>query len=200
MNVAASGPGQGPRKLTVTEESRHHRQVRVTTRTGDDGYTSLLGQSRVPKYHPQPEAYGTVDEATSALGLGRALSRDPRVREIVYQVQQDLYIVMAELAATPEARNRLRRRTTAEDVARLEAWIEEIKGRVEIAPRFVMPGDSVAGAAFDLARTVIRRAERLVARLVHEGHLTNREILRYLNRASDLAFVIARLGDASASG
>jgi cob(I)alamin adenosyltransferase len=108
--------------------------------------------------------------------------------------------MMAELAATPEARDRLRRRTTAEDVARLEGWIEEIKGRVEIAPRFVMPGDSVAGAAFDLARTVIRRAERLVARLVHEGHLTNREILRYLNRASDLAFVIARLEDASASG
>lgn len=184
----------------MAEEGRAPRQAKVTTRTGDDGYTGLLGRARVPKYHPQPETYGTVDEATSVLGLARALCRDPRAKEVVRQVQEDLYVMMAELAATPEARDRLPRRITAADVTRLEGWIEELKARVEIAPKFVIPGDSVAGAAFDVARTVIRRAERLAARLTHEGHLTNPEILRYLNRASDLAFVIARLEDAGASG
>ncbi len=172
----------------------------MTTRTGDDGYTGLLGPARVPKYHPQPETYGTVDEATSALGLARALSRDPRAREVTRRVQEDLYVMMAELAATPETRERLPRRITAEDVIRLEGWIEELKGRVEIGPKFVIPGDSVSGAAFDLARTIIRRAERLVARLLHEGTVTNPEILKYLNRASDLAFIIARLEDAVAGG
>jgi len=184
----------------LAAKGRRSHQAKVTTRTGDDGYTGLFGPARVPKYHPQPETYGTVDEASSALGLARALSRDPQAREVARRVQEDFYVMMAELAATPETRERLPRRITAEDVVRIEGWIDELKGRVEVGPKFIIPGDSVSGAAFDLARTIIRRAERLVARLVHDGTVTNPEILKYLNRASDLAFVIARLEDAIANG
>jgi len=166
--------------------------AKVTTRTGDDGFTGLLGSERVPKYHPRPDTFGTVDEATSALGLARALTRNTRARDIIYRLQQDLYLLMAELATPPENYEKLGYRVTEDHVAHLEEVSAALKEQVEIGNRFIIPGDTPDGAALDLARTVIRRAERKAARLLHDGVISNNEVLHYLNRASDVAFILAR--------
>lgn len=166
--------------------------AKVTTKTGDDGYTGLLGGERVPKWDARLESLGTLDEATSALGLARATATAPDVREAVHQVQKDLYLLMAELATPPEHYEKLGLRMTAAQVAGVEAQLEAFKGRVEIGHVFIIPGASVAGAALDLARSIVRRGERGVARLRHDGVVANDEVPRYLNRVSDLLFVLAR--------
>lgn len=167
--------------------------AKVTTRGGDSGYTGLLGSERVPKHDARIEALGLVDEATSALGLARASANEERVRGVILGWQQTLYQLMAELATTPESAGKLKLPTIGEaDVAALEQTAAELTREVEIGNRFVVPGESVAGATLDLARTVVRRAERHVARMLHEGNLANPEILRYLNRLSDTVFVLAR--------
>lgn len=166
--------------------------ARVTTKTGDEGYTSLLGETRVPKYHRRPEAYGTIDEATSALGLARAQADEQQVKDWIYSFQQDLYTMMAELATPPENYARVDFKMRAGQVDRLETVEEELKGKVEIGNKFIIPGATVTGASLDLARTIVRRGERQIARLFHEGDITNREVLRYLNRLSDVLFILAR--------
>jgi cob(I)alamin adenosyltransferase len=168
------------------------RGAEVTTRTGDDGFTNLLGPERVPKWHPRPEAYGTLDEASSALGLARALSAHRVVQDQILVLQRELYLLMAELATGPAEYERSPYKISGEQVLALETRIEELKGTVEIGRRFIIPGDTAAGAALDLARTIVRRAERLTAKLLHDGEISNRETLRYLNRLSDLLFVLAR--------
>jgi cob(I)alamin adenosyltransferase len=167
--------------------------AKVTTRTGDQGYTGLLGPQRVPKYDARIEALGLIDEATSALGLARASANEERVRSLVLQQQQVLYRLMAELALTSDnaASIGISRITTA-DVETLERLADELKREVEIGNRFVIPGESFPGAALDLARTIVRRAERHVTRMIHQGEIANVEILRYLNRLSDTLFVAAR--------
>lgn len=166
--------------------------ARVTTRTGDTGYTGLLGKERVAKYDPRIEVLGTLDEASAALGVGRAGSTRPRVRDIVYHLQKDLYISMAELATPPENYTKIEFKIRSDDVARLENLSEELKAEVVIKPVFIVPGDTPAGAALDLARTIIRRGERQVAKLLHDGAIGNAELLRFLNRMSDLVFILAR--------
>lgn len=166
--------------------------AKVTTGTGDTGYTGLLGEQRVPKYDPRPDTFGTVDEATSALGLARATTSDPKVKEIVYQVQQELYLLMGELATPPEHYEKMGLRMTPEHVRRLEEIEETLKQEVEIPNKFIIPGDTPAGAALDLARTIIRRAERMAVKLLHDGVIANGEVVRYLNRLSDLVFILAR--------
>lgn len=166
--------------------------AKVTTGGGDTGYTGLLGEQRVPKYDPRPETLGTVDEATSALGLARAMTRDPRAREIIYTIQQELYLLMGELATPPEHYEKLGLRMTVEHVRRLEQIEEVLKQEVEIPNKFIIPGDTPDGAALDLARTIIRRAERHAVKLLHDGVIANGEVVRYLNRLSDLIFILAR--------
>jgi cob(I)alamin adenosyltransferase len=168
----------------------------VTTETGDEGYTDLLGSVRVPKYHRRPEAYGTVDEATSLMGLARAFAGPGQLNELISGLQKDLYTLMAELATTPENYAKVDFKIRGEDVARLDNLGEELKARTEIGREFVIPGGSVVGAALDVGRTVVRRAERQIARLYHEGDVTNPEVLRYLNRLSDVLFILARAEDA----
>lgn len=174
--------------------------AKVTTGTGDAGYTGLLGDQRVPKYHPRPDTFGTVDEATSALGLARALSHDERAREVILHTQRDLYVLMAELATLPENLDAIGMRVTADHVAWLERTEEALKAEVEIPNKFIIPGDSPDGAALDLARTIVRRAERMTARLLHEGVIANVECQRYLNRLSDLIFILARYTEAKQGG
>ena len=166
--------------------------AKVTTGTGDTGYTGLLGEQRVPKYDPRPDTFGTVDEATSALGLARAASTDPKVKDIIYQVQQELYLLMSELATPPENYEKMGLRMTIEHVQRLEQVEESLKQEVEIPNKFIIPGDSLDGAALDLARTIIRRAERMAVKLLHDGVIQNGDVVRYLNRLSDLIFILAR--------
>lgn len=166
--------------------------AKVTTGEGDTGYTGLLGEQRVPKYDPRPDTFGTVDEATSALGLARAVATDPQVKQIISQVQQELYLLMGELATPPENYEKMGLRMTAEHVKRLEEVEEALKQEVEIPNKFIIPGDTLDGAALDLARAIIRRAERMAVKLLHDGVIQNGEVVRYLNRLSDLIFILAR--------
>ena len=162
------------------------------TRSGDDGSTTLWGGGRIGKDHPQPEAYGAIDEASSALGLGRALSTDPRTREIAIEMQRRLYLIMAELAVAPDKPIPEDFATSAEHVDELEAWAAELESLAPPPREFVLPGGSPGSAALDLARTTIRRAEREAVRLRGHGHPVNEETIRYLNRASSVLFDLAR--------
>lgn len=166
--------------------------AKVTTGSGDTGYTGLLGDERVAKYDPRPDTFGTVDEATSALGLARAAAQDQSVKDMIYSIQQELYLLMGELAVTPENYEKMNLRMTADHVKRLEQIEEELKQEVDIPNKFIIPGGSLDGAALDLARTIIRRAERMTVKLLHDGVIQNTEVVRYLNRLSDLVFIIAR--------
>ncbi len=166
--------------------------AKITTGTGDAGYTGLLGSERVAKYDPRPDTFGTVDEATSALGLARATTQDPKVKEIIYRIQNELYLLMGELATTPENYEKMGLRMTADHVQWLEQVEESLKQEVEIPNKFIIPGDTLDGAALDLARTIIRRAERMAVKLLHDGVIQNGEVIRYLNRLSDLVFILAR--------
>jgi cob(I)alamin adenosyltransferase len=169
------------------------------TATGDDGTTALLGDARVYKYHPQPETYGTVDEASASLGLARALASQPSIKDVLLTVQRDLHQMMSELAATPATAHRFRT-INAGRVAWLEATTDSFGNQVARPRGFVAPGDTPAGAALDLARTIVRRAERQVVRLHDDGLCANGEILRYLNRLSSLCFVLALIEDAAGQG
>lgn len=171
------------------------RRATLYTGVGDDGYTGLLGRERVPKYDPQPVAYGTVDELSALLGLARTAVQHPASADMIVEVQRDLYAAMADLATTPEAAARSGVRLTAARVAWLEGLIDQVGQEVEVPTAFVVPGDSYAGALLDVARTVARRAERYVARLHHQALLCNPAVLHYLNRLSSLLFVMARLED-----
>jgi cob(I)alamin adenosyltransferase len=166
--------------------------AKVTTRTGDDGYTGLLGDERVPKYDARIEAMGSLDEASAALGLARSLSNSDRIRVTIEEVQRGLYRLMGEIAATPETARRLGILVASADVTRLEETQADFQRDVPIANAFIIPGATSASAAIDLGRTIVRRGEREVARLFHEGIVVNQDILRYLNRLSDLLFVLAR--------
>ncbi len=174
--------------------------AKVTTGAGDTGYTGLLGSQRVPKYDPRPDTFGTVDEATSALGLARALTADARAKDVLLRMQRQLYVLMAELATPPEHLDAVGMRVTAEAVRELERTEDILKAEVAIPERFIIPGDSADGAALDLARTVIRRAERMAAKLLHEGTISNGEVVRYLNRLSDVVFILARYLEAKQGG
>jgi len=170
------------------------------TRRGDDGYTGLLGPDRVPKYDLRPEAYGTVDEAQAILGLVRVSDCTARTDEILFAIQGELYTLMAELAAAGDADSPFAGSITGAHVDRVEAWLAEVEAQVDMPKEFVIPGDSRAGAALHLARTVVRRAERMVARLRHEDLMANERVLRYLNRLSSLLFVLALVEDARVTG
>ncbi|HEX6131009.1 MAG TPA: cob(I)yrinic acid a,c-diamide adenosyltransferase [Actinomycetota bacterium] len=168
---------------------------RIYTRTGDDGSTGLLYGGRVPKDDPVTEAYGTTDEAVAALGLARALAPDGSVAGDLLALQRSLFVVGADLATNPSERARLEpdvSLVTAAMVERLERRIDELVAERPLPDVFVVPGANPASAAIDLARTVVRRAERAVVGLEREGREPNPEVRRYLNRLSDLLFVLAR--------
>ena len=171
--------------------------AKVTTRAGDGGFTGLLGSERVAKYDPRIETLGAIDEATSALGLARATAAsDVVICRVLLDQQRILYRLMAEVATTPEVSGKIKLATISPaDVEQVERTSEELKTQVEIGNQFVIPGETLAGATLDVARTIVRRAERELARLVHAGDVGNVETLRYLNRLSDLIFVLARFAE-----
>jgi len=169
--------------------------MKTFNKRGDQGETSLCYGERVAKSSPRPEAYGAVDEAISALGLARALSKTPRVREIVGSLQQDLSILCAELATAPDHYDKLKNKNwavTAEMVDGLEKLIDAFEQELEMPKAFVVPGASPGSAALHLARTLIRRAERRAVGLHRDNLIDNEQVLAYLNRASDLVFTLAR--------
>ena len=169
--------------------------MKTFNKKGDQGETSLLYGGRVPKSSPRPQAYGVVDEAMSALGLARALCSQARVKEIVYKVQQDLSILAAELATELDHHDKLKEHhwlITAEMVDRLQQWIEQLEGEIQMPKQFIVPGATAGSGALDLARSIIRRAERQTVALYRRRMLKNENVLSYLNRAADLAFTLAR--------
>lgn len=159
------------------------------TRKGDDGTTGTLGKTRLPKYHPRIETIGTLDEATAALGLARALIESPEVDVILTKIQRDIYSLMAEVAATPENAAKFRS-IKSSHVEWLEKQTDALSEKIEMPTEFILPGETKGGGALSVARTVTRRAERRVAELLDEGELENKELLRYLNRLSSLCFIL----------
>jgi cob(I)alamin adenosyltransferase len=164
---------------------------------GDDGTTGLLGGGRVDKDDLRIETYGTVDEASSALGLARSLATDERVREIAEDLQRALYRLGAELATNPGDAGRFGA-TTDRDVEGLDGLLAELEAGVAMPDGFVLPGATAASGALDLARTIVRRAERRCVTLARAGGLDNPAVGRYLNRLSLLLFVLARTEEARA--
>lgn len=171
--------------------------IKWYTSAGDDGFTGVLGRERVPKYALRPEAYGTVDEASAFLGMARAQALDAHAQEVIVAIQRDLYNMMADLATLPETATRPPW-LAAERLAWLEQITDALGAGVEMPKAFIVPGDSIGGAMLDVARTVVRRAERLVARLTHEAEVRDDIPLRYLNRLSSLLFLLARIEDRAA--
>jgi cob(I)alamin adenosyltransferase len=167
--------------------------MRIYTALGDTGQTDLLGE-RVDKDDPRIDVLGALDETTSAMGLGRAHSQLDATDERLATAQRDLYKMMAELAFTPELLPDSYR-FEGDRVAWLEAEIEIATASVTLPREFVLAGETVAGAALDVARAVARRAERQAVALARAGVITNPEILRYLNRLSSLLFILARAED-----
>ena len=174
--------------------------VKIYTKKGDDGSTSLWYGGRVPKHHGRTEAYGSLDEACSLLGVARALCV-PEQTELaadILRLQDDLFVADAELATAPEAAERLEdgiSRVTEPMVAELERLIDRYMDRVELPPQFVIPGGNQLSAQLDVARTVVRRAERRISALAEEGELAGETVIHLVNRASDLVYAMARWAD-----
>ena len=175
--------------------------TKIYTRKGDDGTTGLWYGGRVPKYAGRPEAYGSIDEAASALGLARAAAeRDGELYRDILRYQQELFVAGAELATAPEAAGRLEpgvSKVIPEMVERLESDIDRYMDRVELPPKFVIPGGTELSARLDVARAAVRRAERRVAALRDAGDLSDDTVLTYLNRLSDAVYALARFADES---
>jgi cob(I)alamin adenosyltransferase len=168
---------------------------RIYTKTGDDGTTGLLYGGRVPKDDLATEAYGTTDEAVAALGVARALCDDEAMRTDIMALQRELFVVGADLATNPKKRKKLEAGVslvTDKMVARLERRIDDLVTTRPLPEVFVVPGANPASAAIDVARSVVRRAERHVVAMEHAQREVNPDVRRYLNRLSDLLFVLAR--------
>jgi cob(I)alamin adenosyltransferase len=168
---------------------------RIYTKAGDDGTTGLLYGGRISKADPAAEAYGTTDEAVAALGAARALCEDEALRQDLLTLQRELFVVGADLATNPKERAKLTPEVslvTENMVARLEGRIDVLVAANPLPNVFIVPGANPGSAALDVARGVIRRAERRVVELEATGREVNGEVRRYLNRLSDLVFVLAR--------
>ena len=183
------------------------RHSAVATGKGDDGTTGLLfgGPRRIPKDDPRTEAYGTVDEAVAALGVARAeLERDGAGRasqemtDLLLRLQRELFVVGAELATDADRRDRLEdgvSRVSEGMVDGLEATLADLEGRMTMPREFVVPGETPFSAALEIARTIVRRAERRTVGLVRDGAVQSDWLLAYINRLADLLWVMARVAE-----
>ena len=169
---------------------------RIYTKTGDDGTTGLLYGGRVPKDDLVTEAYGTTDEAVAVMGLARSLTTDPSMAEEILGLQRELFVVGADLATNPTERPKLVEGVslvTSAMTERLEGRIDELVALRPLPAVFIVAGATPGSAALDMARGTIRQAERRVVALEHAEREVNPEVRRYLNRLSDLLFVLARV-------
>jgi len=169
--------------------------LKIYTRTGDAGETALFGGGRVKKAHPRVNAYGTVDELNSSIGVAVSMMEESEWRTRLAALQHDLFVLGAVLATPPPAGAR-RRPTTPEiplgRVEQMEAWMDEADQSLEPLRTFILPGGTRGASALHLSRTICRRAEREVVALGHDEPLES-DIVRYLNRLSDLLFTLARM-------
>lgn len=171
--------------------------MKIYTRKGDDGTTGLFYGGRVAKDDPAPRAYGAVDEAQAMLGLARSeVESGSELDAMLIRLERDLYVLMAELATSPENRHKLTpgsQLVTAEMVTALEPSIDDLLARFEMPTEFILPGGSRVSALLDVARTVIRRAERESLAVIVAGS----HVVAYLNRLSDLVWAMARMCEES---
>lgn len=195
-----ASPGYLPGQL---RRETNALRMSIVTKQGDRGTTALMFNRRVAKTHPRLEACGTVDELNAALGLARAHLTDTPVAEQLLAIQQDLIIVMGELATDDADLDRYAAagfaRIGPETTKRLDRLAETLEARLPRFEGWAMPGRNVASAGLDLARTVCRRSERRVCALLQEGELANPEIIVYLNRLADLLWLMARQAEANRS-
>ncbi len=162
----------------------------ISTKTGDSGYTSTLRGERIPKFHLITEAVGVIDESNSLAGLARAFTESKRIKRILLQIQKQLLIIGAELSASNGGRPP--KKTISEsDVRWLEKLTEQLEEVLELPPGFVAFGQKGSASHLDVARTSIRKAERIVVKMHSNNMISNTYLLRFLNRLSDLIFVIA---------
>ena len=169
--------------------------TRIYTRGGDDGTTGLLYGGRVDKSDVRTESYGAVDEAVAALGMARVVVADRALADLVLRLQRELFVVGSELSTDPRNAAKLRpgvTKVTAGMVEALEGLIDEYTLRINMPEDFVVPGETQGSSFLDVARTIVRRAERRTVALERAGGLVDREAVRYLNRLADLVFVLAR--------
>ncbi|MFA6849169.1 MAG: cob(I)yrinic acid a,c-diamide adenosyltransferase [Selenomonadaceae bacterium] len=164
----------------------------VYTKTGDEGKTSLYTGERVEKVSLRVEAYGTIDELNAALAMARAFCKKAVVKEKIMEVQKLNSMLMADLASLSQPE-----RIKEENVAMLEKIMDEIEGKLPPLASFIVPGDTIGGAALDLARTITRRAERRVLELA-KTELVNKNDRLFLNRLSDFCFMLMRFEEATA--
>ncbi len=168
----------------------------IITKHGDQGTTALMYNRRVPKSHPRVEAYGAVDELSAALGIVRATTPHASMRARLERIQKDLVVLMGELATLSQDRQRYVTDgyplVTQEFIAGIEEWAREVERRQPRFAGWAMPGASTTSAQLDFARTVCRRAERHLCGLQGAGELPSAELLIYLNRLSDLLWLLAR--------
>jgi len=164
----------------------------IATKRGDGGQTGLPGGVRVSKANPRVECYGTIDELISQMGLARALSNDAEVNDLTRSIQRDLFKVGSAIGTAPDSRKPAPE-ITAEMLARLDDEVTRIEAMPGILNDWSVPGELAGSAAFDVARTVCRRSERLAVALYEAGEITSPQILAYLNRLSDVLWLIGRL-------
>ena len=164
--------------------------MKIYTKTGDDGNTGLQGNLRISKFHPRIISYGTVDEANAALGVVLSNSIDDDIKKILIEIQNDLFLVGADLS-NPNL-NDLKNRVSLSSVEKLEAYIDQFEEELPLLTNFILPGGNAAAAQIHYARTIIRRAETLVVQLSEKDEI-NSNCIRYLNRLSDLFFVLGRV-------
>ena len=201
MNPAGSfaGPVEhsvtGAARLSNVPARPRKASARVATRTGDGGETSLFGKGRVRKTDPRVEALGDLDETQAVLGLARSLAPRSSLGRELLELQRGLYLVMAEVATPREDLGRLTERLDGAAVARLDRVLETLKKKSPIEGRFVIPGENRVSASLDQARTVARRAERRVVECVEDGYVSGDDLLPWLNRLSDVLFVLARASE-----
>ena len=163
------------------------------SKKGDQGETSLFTGERVSKASLRPETYGTLDEAASALGLALSLTSSEKIRQMIATVQEDLRTLGGELAC--ETGKEPVCQIDIDHTSRLERWIEELQEEAPLPRHFVYPGSNSAGAAIDLSRTIVRRAERRAAAMSEAGLMSNSLVLAYLNRLADFLFTLARCSE-----
>lgn len=169
--------------------------MKIYTRTGDTGETALFSGGRVPKHHLRIEACGTVDEINSTLGLAHSLATSEELLPVLLTIQHSLFVVGAQLA-TPEPENLAVDPLTGENINELEAWIDRFEETLPPLTQFILPGGTAAASALHQARSVCRRAERILTRMREElPDPIPDEPLVYLNRLSDLLFVMARVAN-----
>ena len=170
--------------------------MKITTRTGDTGTTSLVDEEkRVKKTSVRKVVNGTLDELNSFLGMARAFAQTGTIARTIFRIQEELFLIGTEVATTAEDLSQLEHRIGYKHVRRLESIMNRIEKKMEMPENFIIPGNTYSSASLDVARSVCRRLERAAVEAFDQGKIQNRFIMKYLNRLSDVLFTLARYAE-----